>query len=129
VSNERDAAIKAALVGMLREHVSDLRARVAQAVEIFPDEVPLDNASPVQRARAEAFYGAARDGNIQNRVNTVHNKLVALDDQLTADPPTTPNAMALVMLTLDDMGRELAYISKWATDTRRKIAQSVAQCN
>lgn len=129
MSNERDEAIKAALVDMLRKHVSDLRARVAQAVEIFPDEVPPNNASPVQLALAGAFYGAARDGDIQNRVNTLHDKLVVLDDQLTADPPTTPKAMAAAMLTLDNMSRELAYISRWATDTRRKIAQSVAQCN
>lgn len=128
MSNEEK---KALLIGLLREHVADLRARCGTVNELFPEEKPgkYENASPIDIARAAAFYEAARVGDIKNRMEKLHVALANLDDQLSTAEDLSTGDLVSSLQALGSLTQEMLAVRAWAEDTQRKLVQSAAACN
>jgi hypothetical protein len=122
---------KALLIGLLREHVADLRARCGLVNELFPEEKPdeYENASPQLVARAAAFYAAARAGDIKNRMEKLHVALAKLDDQLSTTEDLSTGDLVSSLQALGSLTQEMVAVRSWAEDTQRKLAQSFVECN
>jgi len=122
---------KALLLGLLREHVADLRERCGLVNELFPKEKPAEyeHASPIDFARAAAFYGAARLGDIENRMEKLHVALANLDDQLSTTEDLSDDELVSSLHALGSLTGEMLAVRSWAEDTQRKLVQSAAECN
>ena len=122
---------KALLIGLLREHVADLRARCGVVNELFPTEKSgeYENASPIDIARAAAFYESARVGDIKTRMEKLHAALANLDDQLSTAGDLSTDALMSSLQALGSLTQEMLAVRAWAEDTQRKLVQSAAACN
>lgn len=122
---------KAQLLGLLREHVVNLRAKCDTVNKLFPEEKSGDyeNASPIDIACAAAFYEAARLGDIKNRMKKLYVALANLDDQLSTVDDVSTDKLLSFLSALGSLNQEMFSVHEWAKDTQRKLNQSAAACN
>lgn len=115
---------------VLRKHVDALLAAVQQANSIFPrpasDYVP---ESPVANAWHNAFHRAAAENNIPERTAALETRLLAIQQSIAEDIDPDCAVFVQAWLGVMEIGDEFADLARWSEDTRRKIAQAVAQLN